>query len=376
MKKNLTLLMMLAAFVGILSAQSGPKFNYQAVVRNADTLVYNQAMTITIEVNDGTHVYTEKHDTTSTQNGFVSVMVGDGAVQNQSAELVQIDWSKATIKATFEFGGNTVTSTMPVTPVPYAIQAGGAPLTTERIANYMKNTLTTADAEEILNALVLHNDPLQKDLEDTIMDYMKTHKDIAVDVAKAYLDHLNAGNVQELYDAVNVNTEAKDKLKELLKQYIISNRDLAKSVAIWYLQNADSADIARAYATAQQIPAATRQALRDYLESYVKDPAHRSLLYDFGVFMINNITEEEAAQAFAYFETTNNDVKNYVRDILNGYINKYVSEHSNTITINAEAAVNNAVDNYIQSHKMLEKPANCTIDFCALKNNDPIYNQH
>lgn len=374
MKKNLTLLMMLAAFVGILSAQSGPKFNYQAVVRNADTLVYNQAMTITIEVNDGTHVYTEKHDTTSTQNGFVSVMVGDGAVQNQSAELVQIDWSKATIKATFEFGGNTVTSTMPVTPVPYAIQAGGAPLTTERIANYMKNTLTTADAEEILNALVLHNDPLQKDLEDTIMDYMKTHKDIAVDVAKAYLDHLNAGNVQELYDAVNANTEAKDKLKELLKQYIISNRDLAKSVAIWYLQNADSADIARAYATAQQIPAATRQALRDYLESYVKDPAHRSLLYDFGVFMINNITEEEAAQAFAYFETTNNDVKNYVRDILNGYIDDYVNGHSNTI--NAEAAVNNAVDNYIQSHKMLEKPANCTIDFCALKNNDPIYNQH
>jgi hypothetical protein len=369
MKKNLTLLMMLAAFVGILSAQSGPKFNYQAVVRNADTLVYNQAMTITIEVNDGTHVYTEKHDTTSTQNGFVSVMVGDGAVQNQSAELVQIDWSKATIKATFEFGGNTVTSTMPVTPVPYAIQAGGAPLTTERIANYMKNTLTTDDARDILNALILHNSNLKNDLEDTIKEYMKAHKDIAMDVAKAYLGHINSDDVQELYDAVNANTEAKDKLRALLKQYIIDNRELAKDVVIWYLRNADANDIARAYATVQDIPDGAKQAFMDYLENYLKTQENRSLLYNFGVYVIKNVTSEEAAQAFAYFEANNNDVKIYVRNILNGYIDEYINVHyPNGINLTAEDAVNHAVDNYIQSNHMLRKSANCTVDFCALKN--------
>ena len=368
MKKNLTLLMMLAAFVGILSAQSGPKFNYQAVVRNADTLVYNQAMTITLTVTDGTHNFKETHDTTSTQNGFISVLVGDGALVDGS--LDQIDWSKATIIAEFDFGVTpTPVCTMQVTPVPYAIYAGGAPLTTERIANYMKNTLTTADAEEILKALVLYNDPLQKDLEDTIMDYMKTHKDIAVDVAKAYLSHLNAGHVQEVYDAVNANTVAKNELKALLKQYIINNRDLAKNVVIWYLQNADSADIARAYATIQDIPEQTKLAFRNYLENYVKAQENRALLYTFGNYIIENVTEEEAAQAFAYFEATNNGVKNYVRNILNTYIEDYLNDPANATKfgVDATTAVNHAVDNYTQTHILLRKPSTCTVDFCAIK---------
>lgn len=367
MKKNLTLFMMLAAFVGILSAQSGPKFNYQAVVRNADTLVYNQAMTVTLNVTDGTHNFTETHDATSTQNGFISVIVGDGALVDGS--LDQIDWSKATINATFAFNGITANSTMQVMPVPYAIYAGGAPLTTERIANYMKNTLTTADAEEILSALVLHNDPLQKDLEDTIMDYMKTHKDIAVDVAKAYLDHLNAGHVQEVYDAVNANTVAKNELKALLKQYIINNRDLAKNVVIWYLQNADSADIARAYATIQDIPEQAKLAFRNYLENYVKAQENRALLYTFGNYIIENVTEEEAAQAFAYFEATNNGVKNYVRNILNTYIEDYLNDPANAtkFDVDATTAVNHAVDNYTQTHILLRKPSACTVDFCAIK---------
>ena len=367
MKKNLTLFMMLAAFVGILSAQSGPKFNYQAVVRNADTLVYNQAMTVTLNVTDGTHNFTETHDATSTQNGFISVIVGDGALVDGS--LDQIDWSKATINATFAFNGITANSTMQVMPVPYAIYAGGAPLTTERIANYMKNTLTTADAEEILSALVLHNDPLQKDLEDTIMDYMKTHKDIAVDVAKAYLDHLNAGHVQEVYDAVNANTVAKHELKALLKQYLINNRDLAKNVVIWYLQNADSADIARAYATIQDIPEQAKLAFRNYLENYVKAQENRALLYTFGNYIIENVTEEEAAQAFAYFEATNNGVKNYVRNILNTYIEDYLNDPANAtkFDVDATTAVNHAVDNYTQTHILLRKPSACTVDFCAIK---------
>ena len=368
MKKNLTLLMMLAAFVGILSAQSGPKFNYQAVVRNADTLVYNQAMTVTITVSDGTHNFEETHDTTSTQNGFISVVVGDGNLVDGS--LAQIDWSKATITAKFDFGVSPApTSTMQVTPVPYAIYAGGAPLTTERIANYMKNTLTTDDARDILNALILHNSNLKNDLEDTIKEYMKAHKDIAMDVAKAYLGHINSGDVQELYDAVNANTEAKDKLRALLKQYIIDNRELAKDVVIWYLRNADANDIARAYATVQDIPDGAKQAFMDYLENYLKTQENRSLLYNFGVYVIKNVTAEEAAQAFAYFEANNNDVKIYVRNILNGYIDEYINVHyPNGINLTAEDAVNHAVDNYIQSNHMLRKPGNCTVDFCALKN--------
>lgn len=367
MKKNLTLLMMLAAFVGILSAQSGPKFNYQAVVRNADTLVYNQAMDVTITVSDGTHTYSESHDNvTSTKNGLVSVVIGDGTLI--SGNLALIDWSKANITAAFAFNSMVLNSTIPVKPVPYAIYAGGAPLTTEMIANYMRNTLTTQDAEDILHALVVDNDPLQQDLEDTIEVYLKAHKDIAVDVAKAYIDSLKASHVQEFYDALDGNATAKNKLKQLLKQYIMENREMAKDLAIWYLKNATLYDIQRAYATIQEVPAATKQAFRDYVEAYVKKPENRTLVYNFGIYIINNVTVEEASQAYNYLKFANpNGVNDHLRTILNGYINDYLSAHSGVTDIDLDTAVDNAIANYVQSHHLISVPS-CSIDFCTLQN--------
>ena len=368
MKKNLTLLMMLAAFVSILSAQSGPKFNYQAVVRNADTLVYNQDMTVTITVTDGTHSYSETHaNVTSTKNGLVSVVIGDGTVN--SGNLAQIDWSKSntTITAKFAFNSLELTSTIPVTPVPYAIYAGGTPLTTEIIANYMKNTLTTQDAHDILDALVIHNNPLLQDIEDTIEVYLKAHKDIAIDVAKAYIDSLKASHVQEFYDALDGNTTAKDKLKQLIKQYAIDNRDMVKDLVIWYLKNATLYDIQRAYATVQDMPEATKQAFRDYLADYVKKPENRTIVYNFGTWLIQNVTKEEANQAYSYLKFANqNGVNDHLREILNFYINKYLTEHPEATDLDLDTAVDHAIDNYVQSHHLIPTPS-CTIDFCTLQ---------
>lgn len=373
MKKNLTLLMMLAAFVGILSAQSGPKFNYQAVVRNADTLVYNQAMTVDIEVTDGVHSYSETHASVmSTKNGLVSVVIGDGTVN--SGNLAQIDWSKpnTTITAKFAFNSIEVTSTIPVTPVPYAIYAGGAPLTTEIIANYMKNTLTTQDAQDILDALVIHNNPLLQDIEDTLEVYLKSHKDIAIDVAKAYIDSLKASHVQEFYDALNANTTAKEKLKQLIKQYAMDNREMVKDVVIWYLKNATLYDIQRAYATVQDMPAATRQAFLDYLADYVKKTENRTLVYNFGTWLIQNVTKEEANQAYSYLKFANtNGVNDHLREILNFYINKYLTEHPDATNLDLDTAVDHAIDNYVQNHHLVPAPS-CTISICTLQD---LYNQ-
>ena len=359
MKKNLTLLMMLAAFVGVLSAQSGPKFNYQAVVRNADTLVYNQEMTVTIDVTDGTNCYSETHTATTTQNGLVSVVVGDGTPVDCGGSLgniARIDWSKATLTATFTYDAVTLTSTAPVRPVPYALQAGCAPLTTEMIANYMRNTLTTQDAKDILNALVLYNDPLQQDLEDTIEVFMKAHKEIAVDVAKAYLEHLNAGSVQEVYDALNANTPGKDKFKELLKEFFISQRPLAKELTIWYLKNATAYDIQRAYATFQDIPTATREAFKTRLIDYMQN--HHELIYAFGNYLMDNVTQNEVEAAYYYFENVNtNGVNAQVRDTLNRYIDLYLGTHS----VNNDAAVTNAINHYLENHNVVlkrEDPSN------------------
>lgn len=369
MKKNLTLLMMLAAFVGILSAQSGPKFNYQAVVRNADTLVYNQEMTVAIDVTDGINCYSETHTATSTQNGLVSVVVGEGtpvACGSSSVvgDLARIDWSVATIAATFSYDAVTLTSSAPVNPVPYAIQAGVS-LTTEIIADYMRNTLTTQDAKDILSALVLYNDDLQQALEDTIEVFLKAHKDIALDVAKAYLEHLDAGNIQELFDALDANPEGKAMVKKVLKHFIISKRELAKELTLWYLDNATPDDIERTYNTLMQVPAPTKDAVKDTLLAYMKN--HLEQLSQLGIYIMDNVTYQEAHQAYSYLKLTNpNDVNGQLRDTLNHYIEMYLAMPGNgPETVPSTTRVNNAINNYLNNHNVVLE---CNdIDPCDIK---------
>ena len=369
MKKNLTLLMMLAAFVGILSAQSGPKFNYQAVVRNADTLVYNQEMTVAIDVTDGINCYSETHTATSTQNGLVSVVVGEGtpvACGSSSVvgDLARIDWSVATIAATFSYDAVTLTSSAPVNPVPYAIQAG-VPLTTEIIADYMRNTLTTQDAKDILSALVLYNDDLQQALEDTIEVFLKAHKDIALDVAKAYLEHLDAGNIQELFDALDANPEGKAMVKKVLKHFIISRRELAKELTLWYLDNATPYDIERTYNTLLQVPVETKNAVKDTLLSYMKD--HLTQLSQLGIYIMDNVTYQEAHQAYSYLKLTNpNDVNGQLRDTLNHYIEMYLAIPGNGYeNVHDDTMINNAINNYLENHHAVAKCED--VDPCDIK---------
>lgn len=367
MKKNLTLLMMLAAFVGILSAQSGPKFNYQAVVRNADTLVYNQAMNVVIGITETTNpndtLYSEKHSVTTTQNGLASLVIGQGT--DAQGNLASIDWSKAVVNAKFTYNDTiNLTVTTPVTPVPYALYAGSSPLTTEMIANYMRNVLTTQDAEDILNALVLYNDNLQQELEDTIEVYLKAHKDIALDVAKAYLSHLTAANVQEVHDALESNPEGRDAVKEKVKDFIIAQRPLAKELTIWYLKTATTNDIERAYATFQQIPAATKNACKELVIDYFRhnDAPIASLV----TYLIDNVSAQEIAGAYYYFENLNpNDVNGQLRDTLDRFIGMYLNTHD----ISNTGVVDNAINQYLASHHVVEICSGATV--CEI---DSLYN--
>lgn len=382
MKKNLTLLMMLAAFVGILSAQSGPKFNYQAVVRNADTLVYNQSMTVTLTVTDGTLTYTETFDTATTKNGFLSVVVGEGTSNNQTDDLKRIDWSKATITAKFQYDNVTLTSTTSVKPVPYAIMSGTAPLTTERIAGYL-DTVSLAGAHQVLDALVVDNTTLEEAIEVAIVAFLKTDdgKAIMMDVAKAYTDSVTVDDIHAAYDLLNVNTEVKDTVKGLMKDFILDHRTVAKELAIWYLENATQNDFARAYATLLELDPDAKAALRAYAKAIVEDGDNRSMLYPLGYYYIEHITSQEAEMAYTYFKAQNeNGVKQYLKNILNTHINNYVNNMSTNATV--DDAINTAIDNYIQRHHIVKIPDDSCMDnnmsiqqfICWLKSQDSRYN--
>lgn len=411
MKKNLTLLMMLAAFVGILSAQSGPKFNYQAVVRNADTLVYNQSMTVTLTVTDGTLTYTETFDTATNKNGFLSLTVGEGNSNsgtnntgsgqifdqgsqnvggnqiiypgNNTDIFMRIDWSKATITAKFQYDNVTLTSTTSVKPVPYAIMSGAAPLTTERIAGYL-DTVSLAGAHQVLDALVVDNTTLEEAIEVAIVAFLKTDdgKAIMMDVAKAYTDSVTVDDIHAAYDLLNVNTEVKDTVKGLMKDFILDHRTVAKELAIWYLEHATQNDFARAYATLLELDPDAKAALRAYAKAVVEDDANRDLLYPLGYYYINHITSQEAEMAYIYFKAQNgNGVKQYLKNILNNHINNYVNNMSTVTTPDTDEAIDQAIDNYIQRHHIVKNPDASCMDnmsiqefICWLKSQDSRYN--
>ena len=397
MKKNLTFLMMLMAFVGILSAQSGPKFNYQAVVRHADTLYHDQTVDISIAImQNGVSdpVYQEYHNgTPTTENGFVSIVIGEG--EDASGALANVDWKNATVVANFFIDDeeDPMTLTMPVKPVPFALQAGGAILTTENIADYMQNTLTVDGARSVLAAFEGNetgtNGGLQEDVEDAIESFLKTDraKDSLMVIAKAYLAQLDVEYLKQVYNTLNNNNPFKNKVKELLKDYVEnpSNtltvaRQSVKELLDWYLSEYDlrpdvKEDVKRVYHAAQEISpedkAIIKDTVKNYLSKFAKSPAFIDIvskeenvgsIVSILTVVISNITENDAYAAFGWFDLKNPTVKDDMRDnILNGYINAYTgttSSPATTLTGAVTAAVNN------EKGHLVKKCTDASHDYC------------
>lgn len=375
MKKILTLFVMLFATAGILSAQT---LSYQAVVRNhdaennQDTLVHDTEINLEVNVYNGPAttpvVYQEIHKNVLTSpNGLVSILIGTGIDQYQSMTFV--DWSNATISVDFKFADGTPigTSQMKVQPVPYAIQAGGGNLTTEQIANYVRDVLTYDQAAEIWHAIVNNPNNLKNGIKDTVIKYMKAHKDIAKEVAEAYFDYLDANNVQEVYTALSGNTGVKSQIKQTIINYIKAHPEIAKDIVLYYLQNATTEDVNNAYAVLQSMPTATKQALKNRIVDYVK--SNRALASQVVLFFINNTTTTEASLTIQYLRNNNQAVWNQMRDTLNVYIDYYMQHLYQTGT-NPEAIDENDIDallnQSLNDHNFLSDSTCPGVDLCDL----------
>jgi hypothetical protein len=398
MKKNLTFLMMLMAFVGIAFAQSGPKFNYSAVLRHADTLYHNNTVDVTITVYDGTGtvVLEECHTgITTTDNGFLSIVIGEGGCHPSEIDLSAIEWKGASIHVEYILTGagyqdlDHLVATVPVVPVPFALQADGAILTTENIADYMKNTLTIVDANSILYAFTDENlYELQEAVEHAIEEYLKTEdaKERLMTVAKFYLKNkLTVNDAQAIYNTLNANTAFKNRIKELVKDYVTTSGRLpfvADAVAeyiSWYLDNTAMADVREdvkgvyhslqsiAPAEKQAIKATVKQAANEFLNDYVATNAFKNVIKlnmgaiasDLGVVFVS-IDENDALGAFAWFSMYNSDVKAYLRDdVLNGYINTFIGNNSENNFANLKAAVQTAITKNNLNNTYYLNPTDC-----------------
>lgn len=371
MKKNLTFLMMLMAFVGIAFAQSGPKFNYSAVLRHhvnqyvtvdgdtlthIDTLYHNNDVKITITVKSGetgATLYEETHAKTTDDNGFVSIVIGEGTPVSGTLE---VDWNDTIIaKFVLPAANDTIMCTIAVKPVPFALQAAEADLTTPLIAYYLENTLKVNDAKAILGDFVNNTNNLEEDVEDLIEDSLKTRRamDSLKVVAKAYLAQISRDDLQQVYNILMGKPAAQ---KEAVKDYIKSiveepdntlpvARKAVNELLAWYLNTYDlmpniKEDVESVYHAAQEISAEDKAIIKDtvkgYLSEFTKSAAFIAIVTknSAGIanvlsVVIDNITENDANAAFGWFDMKNSAVKDQMRDdILNDYIKGFTGTAS------------------------------------------------
>ena len=281
MKRILTLLMMFLVCGNLLFAQSEgttpdegttatvtvqPKLNFQAVVRDGNNqLVYstNVATVITITYDGGT--YTENHPSVFTnQNGLLNLVIGDG--EDVEGDLYDVDWATATIKADITYSAPvikedgstetqdfTITVETPVTAVPYALQAGPARLTTPMIVEYINGMkLGTNEGtdpnhkDDVLSILdAIRNNPnhLKADLKDTIVKYMKTQMDVARQIFRYYLDHVDSADVWDTYTKLMENPVAKEAVRDVIIHFIKTHKDDAMEVLEYYAEHVTTADL-------------------------------------------------------------------------------------------------------------------------------------
>lgn len=391
MKKNLTFLMMLMAFVGIAFAQSGPKFNYQAVVRHhvasyetpdgqtftdIDTLYHNNPVNITVDVMiNGEPVYSENFDNEMTDdNGFVSVVLG-----KQISDIVNINWSNnVTIEATITLvnaDNAVVTNTMQVKPVPYALQAAGAILTTAIIEDYLVNTMTYQDAKDILAAFKNNSNGLQEDVEDLIEQFFKSSraKDSLKKVAKAYMAQITVEDLQDAYDVLNGRDAFKAELKNKIKAYVEDPdntlavaRETAVDLAEWYLDTYTVseiiADVKAVYQAMQANPqkAGIKAAIKAYLKAYVESDVFHDVIKreenmthivsDLTV-VVEAINETDAVGAYYWLETYNPAVKALLRDTVKSYVNAYAGYNAATSQLQPTQALQDDVTTAVNKYK-------------------------
>ena len=308
MKKIFSFLMMFLILGNFAFAQSGiatvqPKLNFQAVVRDANNqLLFNDEMSVQINITYGSDVYTETHPSVMTnQNGLMSLIIGDDGVTDVSGSLADVNWAVATIEAVITYttdpvtvtdiDGNvttsagteaTITVSAPVTAVPYALQAGPSKLTTDMIVEYLYNAKwgINGTPEEKYDALAisdaLRNNPygLKNALKDSIINYLKTHKSIAESIFKSYLEQTTPEDVQDAYDHLMSNTAAHERIRLLAKNYIKTHKEDAAEIAEYYAEHATIDDITPLYEAAQNNPdlmSTVKKYVKQHLKEYLED---------------------------------------------------------------------------------------------------------
>lgn len=266
MKKILTFLMMLLISGSMLMAQEGPKFRYQAVLRDSNNvLVANQSGTVDISLKEGTWVVNEPFTTNA--NGLVSLELNYSSINAPQG----INWNGDTLTAVFTIGSKTITLNTPVTAVPYAFQAGDVRITTPMLTDYFERAVPE-DVDRVYQAL-LDNPTFSQACRDSAVNYIKENYTIAKEIAYDYLSKVSKQDVEDIYDSMRiVDIAVRQAFYDLVKDYIKNHRALLVDVAKYYISTADVQEAEELYTSFESSTAApaVRRILLDYFAQYLR----------------------------------------------------------------------------------------------------------
>lgn len=152
MKKILSIVVFVMLIVLTSWAQSEPKMNYQAVLRDGQNkLVTNTSVQVTLTVQNaaGVAYYMEPQTTVTTnQNGLMTLTFGGGANWNN------VNWKDANLVIDATWGeGNNIKDTVAMTAVPYAMCAANG-MTCEDVKECINDTLGKYTPTEDLQVLL------------------------------------------------------------------------------------------------------------------------------------------------------------------------------------------------------------------------------
>ena len=128
-------------------AQIPQTFSYQAIVRDSECkLVVQKQVNVIVQIlqgsDEGTMVYSERHNVTTNQNGLMTFELGGGEGEGSFSD---IDWSLAPyfVRTEIEFEGNKVDAVTPLLSVPYALYAAKAGEVDIDLSDYVKKSELT-----------------------------------------------------------------------------------------------------------------------------------------------------------------------------------------------------------------------------------------
>lgn len=358
MKKILTLLVMFLATWSVLCAQT-PVFGYQAVVRTADNeLVENTPVMVTITVLNGDVVaYSEKHSNITTDGlGMVSLLVGAGT--DVEGNIQEVDWSKAEIRTEFQIdGGETVEVVTEVAPAPYAFAAYKKILTTDRIVHYVESDDTRigdyAVCMEALGENVPEQGQMWEKTRNRIINYIKNHRDLALQVAVHYLETTDQDEVNEIYGYLT--PEAKQEAINVGIDFLVHHRGFVMEVLAAYLATATTNevdDFVDAVLTHESdiVP---------YVVDFAKD--NRKLALKLANAFLASANAQEVTSALGVFENSPMKQK---------FINEFFYNHLDNILHPNVTVSDDAIKNAVNAkcNGYLKKDPDCPdVDICDMR---------